>query len=245
MLRSILFLLLLSTIIISCGNQANLKQKENIEEVNEIKKNTDKRVFNITNSNGEIVKAIKIGNQIWMAENLSVNTFRNGDSIYYARNKAEWFNVNHSKLSALCVLNDKESNSPKYGYLYNWYAINDSRGLAPIGWHVSTTEEWRELIKFLGGPDSAYAKIKSDYAWSGSNNGNNESGFNAIPSGFRRADWDFSNSYFGAELCAFWADGASSNYNSYSYIIDFGSNKFVSEIESLKSMGLSIRCLKD
>lgn len=79
---------------------------------------------------------VKIGDQIWMPENLNVDTFRNGDSIHHMQTKEEWDDAAHNEVPAWCYYDFDPSNGEKYGKLYNWHAVNDPRGLAPDGWRV-------------------------------------------------------------------------------------------------------------
>lgn len=120
---------------------------------------------------------IKIGHQTWAAKNLEVVTFRNGDTIAEANGGKKWKDTATKKTPAWCYYN----NDPKNGKLYNWYAITDPRGLAQDGWHVPSLDEWKELGNALGGLKEAAEKLKSSTEW----NGNNSSGFNALPCGIR------------------------------------------------------------
>jgi uncharacterized protein (TIGR02145 family) len=102
----------------------------------------------ITDSrDGKIYKTVQVGSQIWMAENLNVSTFRNGDTIFEAKTDEEWKNAAEDKKPAWCYYKNKEKNGEKYGKLYNWYAANDSRGLAPDGWYIPSYNEWELLFK--------------------------------------------------------------------------------------------------
>ena len=107
------------------------------------------------------IKSVQIGTQTWMVENLNVSTFRNGDPIPEAKNDKEWSMSVESMQPAWCYYDNNPKNGEKYGKLYNWYAVNDPRGLAPAGWHVPGDEEWTKLIDFLGGSGDADEKLKS------------------------------------------------------------------------------------
>jgi uncharacterized protein (TIGR02145 family) len=110
------------------------------------------------------VKGVAIGTQTWTVKNLDVATFRNGDQIPQAKTDEEWKAAGDNKQPAWCYYDNKVANGTKYGKLYNWYAVNDYRGLAPAGWHVPTDAEWKVLIKSLG--DDAGKKMKSTLGWS-------------------------------------------------------------------------------
>ena len=111
------------------------------------------------------IKGVAIGTQVWTTKNLDVATFRNGDAIPQAKTDEEWEAAGDNKQPAWCYYDNKASNGTKYGKLYNWYAVNDYRGLAPAGWHVPTDYEWTVLSTFLGGDDVA-KKMRSTSGWS-------------------------------------------------------------------------------
>lgn len=87
-------------------------------------------------------KSVTIGTQVWMKENLNVSTFRNGDPIPEAKTAEEWKAAGEAKQPAWCYYDNDPKNGAKYGKLYNWYAVNDPRGIAPVGWHVPNNSEW-------------------------------------------------------------------------------------------------------
>ena len=134
-------------------------------------------------------QTVKIGKQIWMTNNLDVVTFRNGDTIPQLKTEEEWEKASKLELPAWCYYNYDPVNGTKYGKLYNWFAVNDSRGLAPKGYQVPTESEWAKMIDFLGGKDVAGKKMKSTNGWLNNGNGTNESGFNGLPGGYA-ADMD-------------------------------------------------------
>ena len=90
-----------------------------------------------------------IGEQIWMTSNLNVTKFKNGDTIYEAKTKAQWIKASKDKKPAWCYYQNNAQYEKKYAKLYNWYAVNDPRGLAPKGWHIPSSNEWEELISFI------------------------------------------------------------------------------------------------
>ncbi len=162
---------------------------------------------------GNIYQTVRIGNQVWMAENLRVTHYRNGDSIPNVTDNSEWLNLSSG---AYCACNFDESNTVIYGYLYNWYAVNDNRNISPEGWHVPTDVEWKELEMFLGmsqseadtkglrGSDEG-TKLKARNGWGSEGNGTNESGFSALPGGFV---YGGNLSYLGTNA-AFWSSSKS------------------------------------
>ena len=104
---------------------------------------------------------VKIGNQTWMSKNLDVSTFRNGEAIPEAKNEKQWLKASENQTAAFCYYEYRSNNGKVYGKLYNWYAVNDSRGLAPKGYHIPSDEEWIIVTDFLGGSDIAGKKMKS------------------------------------------------------------------------------------
>jgi uncharacterized protein (TIGR02145 family) len=110
-------------------------------------------------------QTITIGTQVWMSKNLDVATFRNGDPIPQAKTDEEWEKAGENKQAAWCYYENDPANGVKYGKLYNWYAVNDSRGLAPFGYHIPSDAEWTKLTDFLGGYGVAGTKMKSKSGW--------------------------------------------------------------------------------
>ncbi|MEI6089552.1 MAG: FISUMP domain-containing protein [bacterium] len=141
---------------------------------------------------------VLICNQFWMGCNLNVAHYRNGDPIPQVSDPLEWRALT---TGAWCYYNNDPKNGEIYGKLYNWYAVNDPRGLAPAGWYVPSDEEWTELENCIGGKDIAGGKLKSmgtietgDGLWFSPNNGaTNETGFAAVPGGYRYHVSDFLN----------------------------------------------------
>lgn len=105
------------------------------------------------------MEEIKIGAQVWMKENLGVDYFRNGDPIPRVDSIEEWIKSSEMGQPAWCYYNNDSTKGEKYNKLYNWYAVNDKRGLAPEGWHVPTDLEWKVLSNNLGGEDFAAKRL--------------------------------------------------------------------------------------
>ena len=113
---------------------------------------------------------VKIGTQVWTSKNLEVSTFRNGEAIPEAKSKEEWAKAGVNRQPAWCYYDNDPNNGKKYGKLYNWYAVNDSRGLAPKGYYIPSDAEWTVLTDFLGGDGKAGEKMKSKSGWKGKSN---------------------------------------------------------------------------
>lgn len=131
---------------------------------------------------GNNYKTAQIGDQLWMAENLSTSKFRNGDPIMEAKNYQEWSKAGSEQKAAYCYYEFKAENGKAYGKLYNWYAVTDDRGLAPEGWKVPSVDDFSKLQSEIG-EGSAGKALKSESGWSNDGNGTNSSGFNALPAG--------------------------------------------------------------
>lgn len=125
-------------------------------------------------------KSVEIGAQTWMTENLNVSTFRNGDPIPEAKTNEEWKRAGENKQPAWCYYENDPKNGVKYGKLYNWYAVNDSRGLAPVGYHVPSDAEWTKLTDFLGGKGGEGTKMKSKSGWNSHTTGGSKTCPNCV-----------------------------------------------------------------
>ena len=115
--------------------------------------------------NAQKFKEVKIGNQVWMAENLNVFYFRNGDPIPIVKSDEDWVNAGKNKQPACCYLKNSSVNGVKYGLLYNWYALNDARGLAPVGWNLPSDQDWANLFNFLDRDSLSGINLKSQVGW--------------------------------------------------------------------------------
>ncbi len=212
-----------------------------------------KNNLTVTDIDGNTYETIKICDQIWIAENLKVTHYRNGDIIQNVKEKLKWKNLNDGAYS---WYDNDESNVDIYGLLYNWHAVDDSSGLTPIGWHVPTEEEWQKLEQCLGMSKSNVVKrswrginqgdkIKENGLkhWQGDNvKATNESGFTALPGGFRDHS---SNFYRKRSHATFWSATELENSNKawgrelYSGYSTLGRGYWS------KRKGFSVRCIKD
>ncbi|WP_298220536.1 fibrobacter succinogenes major paralogous domain-containing protein [Flavobacterium sp.] len=184
---------------------------------------------------------VRIGNQIWMTRNLNVSRYRNGDPIPQVTSIIQWKNLT---TGAWCYYNNDPANGAKYGRLYNWYAVNDPRGLAPIGWHVASDSEWTTLTAFLGGEAVAGEKMKTTEGWSVPNLATNSSGLSSLPAGGRNFEGIFYNL---GNYCDYWSTtnetDASSEWAWIRFLIFNNTQAYRSA--SPKKGGLSVRCIKD
>jgi len=190
-------------------------------------------------------KEVTIGKQVWMTQNLNVDKFRNGDPIPEAKTDEEWIKAGENGEPAWCYYKNNPDNGDRYGKLYNWYAVNDPRGLAPEGWKIPSNEEWSRLADFLGGKSVAGTKMKSTDFWADyegkSGNGTNESGFSGLPGGYRVDDGTFSGV---GELGYWWSSTENSTFIAWVRYLSFN-NGIVYRYYSYKKFGFSVRCLRD
>jgi uncharacterized protein (TIGR02145 family) len=185
-------------------------------------------------------QTVKIGKQVWTTENLDVVRFRNGDLIPEANTSAAWKKAGDTKQPAWCYYNNVAANGVKYAKLYNWYAVNDPRGLAPAGYHIPSDAEWTLLTKYLGEPLAA-KNMKSTSGWEQGGNGTNSSGFTGLPGGYRV---HYGQSYYIVRNGGWWSSSASNELSAWSrYLVYDDDSVFRGNDEREK--GLSVRCLKD
>lgn len=182
-------------------------------------------------------KWVKIGNQVWMAENLRATKYNDGTSIPNVTDQTTW---NSLTTGAYCYYNnDAATYRDLYGCLYNWYAVNTGK-LAPTGWHVPTDAEWTTLTNYLGGESVAGGHLKSTTGWSSPNTGaDNSSGFSALPGGYRGLNYAGSDGVW-------WS---STQYLTYTNIA-WGrklvfNNGGLSQNGYSKFCGCSVRCVRD
>jgi uncharacterized protein (TIGR02145 family) len=182
------------------------------------------------------MEIVKIGDQEWMSENLNIDHYQNGDPIPEVKDAKEWELL---KTGAWCNYRNDPDNGNKYGKLYNWYAVNDPRGLAPIGWHVPKHTEFLTLATRVNLDSNALKAIGQVSRWTVSYN---KSGFSSLMSGHRSYNGSFhdlgSSSYFWSST-EFGPDSA----NSINLYIDEDTNIY--KIPYEKTFGFSIRCLRD
>ncbi len=184
------------------------------------------------------MKKVKIGKQIWMTENLNVDKFRNGDPIPHVTTNEELERAGENGQPAWCYYDNDPANGEKYGKLYNWYAVNDPRGLAPEGWRIPTETDFEKLISAINKYGNA---LKAVGQGTGSGAGTNESGFSAMLAGSRYGNGSFSNL---GGYAFFWSSTENyvTNANSL-YLSNDGSGIYFYYYS--KSNGFSVRCVQD
>jgi uncharacterized protein (TIGR02145 family) len=216
----------------------------------------------ISDIDGNSYNTVLIGTQCWTKENLRVRRYNNGTWIQFdaiggsGGSSSTWQNLTigaHAIYAHDSVTTP--SNLTKYGYLYNWYAAkgiyttgtilaNDTLNICPSGWHVPTDAEWTTLTDELGGESVAGGMMKSKGTsyWNSPNTGaTNESGFSALPGGYRYSDGSFSNIRNNA---FFWSASELNSTNALNRDLNY-SNSNVNRTNNAKSIGYSVRCIKD
>ncbi len=185
--------------------------------------------------------AAKVGTQEWQSKNLDVVTFRNGDTIQEVKTNEDWIKAGADGKPAWCYYKNDAAYGQKYGKLYNWFAVKDTRGLAPAGWHVPTADEWKTMTEFLSTTNEAGYKLKSKEGWKDDGNGNDTCGFSALPGGCRYNDAAF---YDQEQITDWWtaSEGDVANTAVYRGV---GQAKRVALATGSKSYGLYVRCVKD
>ena len=187
-----------------------------------------------------VYQTIKIGNQWWMAENLKVTHYRNGVAIPNVTDGNVWGGLT---TGAYCSSFNDNMRVATYGRLYNWFAVSDSRNIAPAGWHVATDAEWQTLIDYLGGGAVAGGKMKEigTTHWISPNAGTNESGFSALPGGFRTSLGYFGSlGYWAIFWSSTWYDSDQAWYRELLYDYPNALREY-----GPKGEGASVRCVKN
>ena len=197
----------------------------------------------VTDIDGHTYPTVKICDQTWMSKNLDVARYRNGDPIPQVSNPSDWANLT---TGAWCWYNnDSDTYASVYGRLYNWFAVNDPRGLAPTGWHVPSIYEWSILPSCLGGDAVSGGKMKEEGTihWNSPNVGaTNISGFTGLAAGFRNLDGNFGHI---GHIGVWWSttEGSINTAWNPSLWSDFAD--FIKDPNGSKNCGYTIRCLKD
>lgn len=192
---------------------------------------------------GNNYRTLVIANKVWMAENLNVSHYRNGDAIPEAKTSADWDRYCESKTGCWCYYDFSALNGRKYGKLYNWFAVNDARGLAPKGWHIPQDVEWLVFTNIPKEGDRPGRGMKSNSGWGTGNedcSGSNDTGFDGLPGGSREVG-DFE----GIRIIGHWWCSTESEVN-FARIRSLACNSDDLWLHtSLKQCGNSIRCVKD
>jgi uncharacterized protein (TIGR02145 family) len=212
-----------------------------------------KQVFSQTDTDntvkdidGNVYKTVKIGNQVWMTENLRTTKFNDSKPIAHVPDSAKWGSFNLGP--AYCWYNNKENNGEKYGALYNYYTVRDISEICPVGWHKPDHNDWDVLITYLTINNSGNKLKESGVAhWTSPNSAaTNETGFTALPGGCRESKGTFLNEGMDGY---WWIYG----YKKVDYLSEtvwfihlaYDESDIRKEYDIWENNGLSIRCIKD
>jgi uncharacterized protein (TIGR02145 family) len=169
---------------------------------------------------GQTYRTVTIGRQTWMARNINYQT----------------------KSGSWCYDNNAD-NCKKYGRLYDW---NTAKTVCPAGYHLPSRQEWNNLMAAAGGKNVAGKKLKTRNGWEKKGNGNDDFGFSALPSGYRR---DYDDSFHNIGHRGRWwtaiEDRSGGIGNDYAYYRYMNHRAYVREHLSNKSLGYSVRCISD
>ena len=201
-------------------------------------KTTNPTSGTLTDIEGNLYHYVTIGTQVWMVENLKTTKYRNGDAIPNLTANTSW---NNATSGSFCYYNNDLLNKDIYGVLYNWHAVSDNRNIAPSGWHIPSDAEFITLRTFVGGEGAAGAKLKETgfTHWTSPNEGaTNESGYTALPGGFRNPDGTFAN----IGKSTYWY---TSTLGSIFGLYNTSTQMYYGSGGNVKVAGYSIRCLRD
>lgn len=204
----------------------------------------------VTDVEGNTYQLVTICNQTWAKTNLNVSKYRNGDIIPQVTDATQWANLT---TGAWCYYNNDQANGAIYGKLYNWYAVNDPRGLSPLGYHIPSDFEWNNLVNCIDTnangatvPNVAGGAMKEigTTHWDSPNTGaTNIKGFTGLPGGFRHNNGTF----FVINSWAYWwsSIGGTTNDWAYSFYIVYNNTSIIQNNNYKKAAGKSIRFIKD
>lgn len=190
----------------------------------------------VTDVNGNVYKTVNIGKQIWMTKNLQVTNFRNGEPIPEAKSREEWETARKNQKPAWCLYDDYPENKDTFGLLYNWFALNDPRGLAPEEWKIPTIKDWEIFIKFIRANNPKSKNVSFSIR-----NEIKKYGFSTAIGGYRQLFGGFSG--IGSEG-NWWSSTVKPEKNEVFYMcLDYNDEIYLSLTHD-KGSGLSIRCIR-
>jgi uncharacterized protein (TIGR02145 family) len=208
---------------------------------------TTKESSSITDIDGNVYPTVVIGSQNWTAKNLNISRYRNGDIIPQVTDRQEWIEL---RTGAWCWYNNDSANYWQYGKLYNWYAVNDPRGIAVEGWHISSEGDWNIMTKSLDSSVDTTCRcwsgtnigtqLKNTTGWNNGGNGSNSSSFSGLPGGLRNYRGEFYNVGISGHWWSFLEGNSIQEWYRYLYN-DYST---ISRNYDGKGYGLSVRLVK-
>ncbi len=197
--------------------------------------------YTLTDIEGNEYKVVKIGEQVWMAENLLTTKYNDSTAIPLVTDITAWGNL--STPGYCWYNNDSATYAQTYGALYNWYTVNTGN-LCPTGWHVPTDTEWTTLTTYHGGESVAGGKLKETGTthWDTPNTGaTNETGFTALPGGYRLGNGPFDRI---RRFCNLWSATEFDTYEAWNRSIYYD-DSLADRVNNSKRRGFSVRCVRD
>jgi uncharacterized protein (TIGR02145 family) len=189
---------------------------------------------------GNVYKTVKIGNRVWMAENLKVTHYRNGELIPNIKEPKQWDILTNG---AYCDLNNNPANTKAFGLIYNWYTTVDDRNVCPNEWHVPSESEWITLVSFMAGEnEKGIAGTKTSGKIAPNLIKLNESMFKVLPEGFRGYDGEFTGIGYGGG--GWWSASEGTAETAFYHGVNYNTASR-QHMEGPKSFGYHIRCIKD
>jgi uncharacterized protein (TIGR02145 family) len=214
------FLVIMVVLIVGCSKDSAEAPPTNISTITDIE--------------GNVYNVVVIGNQTWMKSNLNVSKYQDGTTIPEEKNPVKWAALT---TGAWCYYDNNPENGKLYGKLYNWYAVNDKRGLAPTGTSIPTDAEWTTLTNFIG--SEAGEKMKH-VDWSSDPKVANSSGFTALPGGICISNGGF---YFIGEYGYWWSATSADAATAWNRSLGYNSSIACRSYDD-KNYGLAVRCIK-
>lgn len=210
---------------------------------------TTRSLSSVEDIDGNIYPIVSIGDQVWMAENLRVSRYRNGDIIPSGLSGDEWRSTSSGAYTIyphllIDTLGSDTEVLAAYGALYNWHAVTDARGLCPAGWHVPADNDWLELAYYLadeGHFNKEGRALKSLSGWYNEGNGTDNYGFSALPGGNSNLDMIHKDAGLSGN---WWSSTETGNTHAYQRAMSYAYG-FLDRGEFWKNTGNSVRCLKD
>ena len=220
----------------------------------------------VADIDGNLYHSVTIGTHTWMVENLKTTHYRNGDAIAVVTDNTAWKSL---LTGARCDYYNDATNGTKYGHLYNFFAVIDSRNIAPVGWHVATDAEWTTLTDYvslhLGTSQSVAKALAATSDWTAYSDletvgcnltMNNSTGFSALPCGCRSSE---DGKFYGLDTSGYWWSSTQddSTYAQYSVVTAryrsmYFNFSYVNTLHSIneiygyfRQQGFSVRCVKD
>jgi len=192
----------------------------------------------VTDHDGNVYNTVKIGTQVWMAENLKTTKYNDNTAIPLVTDYSEWRSLT---TPAYCWYDNDISNKTTYGALYNWYTVNTGK-LCPTGWHVPSDEEWTILTNYLGSMAGGRMRETGTTHWNSPNtDATNDSKFTALPGGDRSNNGTFGSIGFDGY---WWSATESNAAYAWDRLMDFYVSN-VSRYDVNKEVGFSVRCVSD